>query len=124
MVIAPLTVTSPVLPPLARTPVAPLAACSITILPPLSMVTSLLESSVIAAPLVKVMLPPLLMTTSSAALPVAFAVRIGVVRPSEMVISAWAPAAASKGAIATAVASSLRIRKKPLVVTRSQWGTP
>ena len=60
------------------------------------------------------MLPPLARRMLSGPDPVALEVWIGVVLAFEITISAWAPVATSMGAIATAVASSLRIRKEPL----------
>ncbi|WP_312686836.1 hypothetical protein [Brevundimonas nasdae] len=97
---------------------------SIEIEPPESTVTVLFESRVTAVPLVRVMLPPLAIRILSAAVPVALDVRIGVVRSDEMTISAWAPAAANRGAIATAVASRIRIRKKtPGGHTITRWAT-
>jgi len=88
MLMAPPMVTSPVLPPLTRTPVAPSAALSMSILDPASSFTSLLEFSVTAAPEVTVIEPPLASRTSSGAPLLAVAVLMGVVRPLEMTCSA------------------------------------
>jgi hypothetical protein len=51
---------------------------------------------------------------------VAVDVRIGVVRLVLITTSAAAWEAASRGAIATAVASRIRIRRKPLWTTRAE----
>ncbi len=88
MLMAPPMVTSPVLPPLTRTPVAPSADLSMSILEPASSFTSLLEFSVTAAPEVTVIEPPLASRTSSGAPLLAVAVLMGVVRPLEMTCSA------------------------------------
>ena len=88
MEIVPPTVTDPVLPPLTRMPVAPSAALSMVMELPLSRSTVLLESSVTAAPELTATEPPLARRTLSAAVPVAFAVRIGVVRAVETTTSA------------------------------------
>ncbi|MNI01763.1 hypothetical protein D3C73_546150 [compost metagenome] len=88
MLIAPPMVTSPVFPPLTRTPVAPSAALSMSILEPASSLTSWLESSVTAAPEVTAIEPPLARRTSSAAPLLAVEVLMGVVRAFEMTCSA------------------------------------
>ena len=106
----PPTITEPVLPPLTNRPVEPSADLSIVIDPPLSRSTVLLLFRVTAAPEATATLPPLAMRMLSAAVPVALDVCIGVVRAFEITISAWDPVATIKGAIATAVASKIRIR--------------
>jgi hypothetical protein len=53
----------------------------------------------------------------------AFEVVMGVVRVVEITTSAMAPDAAIRGAIATAVASRIRIRKKPLWTRRAELPT-
>jgi hypothetical protein len=87
---------------------------------PESMSKLWLELTVTAVPLFSVIEPPDAMRMLSGPLPVAFAVVIGVVRDVETTTSAMAPEAAIKGAIATAVASIIRIRKEPLWTTRAE----
>ena len=108
-----------VAPPLISTPVAPEAALTILIVLPLSVTTVLLESMMTATPDVTLTPPPLVKRTLSAAVPVAFDVRMGVVRVFEITTSAWTPVAASSGASAAAVASRLRILKETPVDTRA-----
>jgi hypothetical protein len=65
---------------------------------------------VTAAPLVTAIEPPLAKRMlSGVPAAVALEVVIGVVRAVEITSSAWAPAATIRGAIATAVASRIRI---------------
>ena len=111
-VIVPVMLMSAVLPPSIRTPVAPGGALSIEIVPP-SMVKLWLEFTVTATPLLRMMEPPPVKRMLSGPLPVALRVVIGVVRAVETTTSAMAPEAAIKGAIATAVASIIRIQKNP-----------
>jgi hypothetical protein len=66
------------------------------------------------------MLPPLAMRIVSGPVPVAVEVAIGVFRVVEITTSATAPVAVSRGAIATAVASRIRIRKNTPVVGRAE----
>ena len=77
---------------------------------PVSISTLWLEFRVTATPLPTLIAPPEATRMLSAPDPVAFAVVIGVVRAVEMTTSAIVPVAASRGAIATAVASRIRIR--------------
>ncbi len=117
---APPMVMSAVLPPLISTPVAPFAALTIPIELPESMSKSWLEFTVTATPLVRLMAPADARRMLSGPDPVAFAVVIGVVRAVEITTSAIAPDAAIRGAIATAVASRIRIRWKPLWTVRAE----
>jgi hypothetical protein len=80
----------------------------------------LLEFTVTATPLVRVIEPFEAIRILSGPEPVAFWVEMGVVRPVEITTSAMAPDAAIRGAIATAVASRIRIRKKPLWTRRAE----
>ena len=77
------------------------------------------EFTVTATPVDKAIEPFAASRTSSGAAPVAVAVAIGVVRAVEITVSAQAPEATTIGAIATAVASSARIRNKPLEASQS-----
>ncbi|HZW15216.1 MAG TPA: hypothetical protein VFF66_03065 [Brevundimonas sp.] len=77
---------------------------------PESMSNPWLEFTVTATPLLIAIEPPDAMRMLSGPLPVAFAVVIGVVRAVEITTSAMAPEAAIRGAIATAVASIIRIQ--------------
>jgi hypothetical protein len=81
------------------------------------------ESTVTAVPEVRVMLPLLVRRMESGPVPVALDVVIAVVRAVEITTSAIAPEAASRGAIATAVASRIRIRRKPLWTVRAETPT-
>ncbi|PKO58997.1 MAG: hypothetical protein CVU25_03200 [Betaproteobacteria bacterium HGW-Betaproteobacteria-19] len=90
---------------------------------PLSMSRLWLELTVTAMPLDRVMVPADAKRMSSGPDPVAFDVLIGVVRAVEITTSAMAPDAAIRGAIATAVASRIRIRKKPLWTRRAESPT-
>ena len=78
--------------------------------PPASMIRFSLASIVIAVPEPTLIAPPLVMRMSSGPEPPGFDVAIGVVRAVEITTSAIAPEAAIRGAIATAVASRIRIR--------------
>ncbi|GLS00066.1 hypothetical protein GCM10007859_00690 [Brevundimonas denitrificans] len=104
-------VTSEVTPALTSTAVAPSAAGDMVIEPVPSMEKSWLESTVTAVPETREMPPPLeIRIWSAVPVPVAFDVVIGVVRTVVSTTSAMAPVAAIRGAIATAVASRIRIR--------------
>src|SRR5690606_12368227 len=118
--IGPAMLTEPVLPPFTSTPVAPSAASSIVMRPPVSSLKSWLLFTVSATPLFTAIEPALEMRMLSAPEPVAFEVVIGVVREVEVTASAMAPDAAIRGAVATARASRIRIRKKPLWSTRAE----
>ncbi len=104
-------VTSDVTPALTSTAVAPSAAGDIVIEPVLSIEKLWLEFTVTAVPEVREMPPlPVIRMLSAVPVSVAFAVVMGVVRTVVITTSAMAPVAASRGAIATAVASRIRIR--------------
>jgi hypothetical protein len=120
IVIAAPMVTLEVTPALTSTAVAPSAAGVMVIDPVPSRVKSLSELTVTAAPFTTAIEPPAAIRMSSGPDPVAFAVVIGVVRAVEMTTSAKAPDAIIRGAIATAVASRIRIRKKPLWTRRAE----
>ncbi|HVL41424.1 MAG TPA: hypothetical protein VM348_04645 [Brevundimonas sp.] len=77
---------------------------------PVSMVRFSLASIVIAVPEPILIAPALVIRMSSGPAPPGFDVAIGVVRAVEITTSAIAPEAAIRGAIATAVASRIRIR--------------
>ena len=104
-------VTLEVTPALTRIAVAPSAAGVIVMELVPSIVKSWLEFTVTAVPDVREM-PPLPEIRMLSAVPpsVAFNVVIGAVRTVVITTSAMAPVAASRGAIATAVASRIRIR--------------
>ena len=103
-------VTSEVTPALTSTAVAPSAAGDIVIEDVPSIVKSWFESTVTAVPAARLMAPDPDRRISSGPVPVAFDVVIGVVRTVVITTSAMAPVAAIRGAIATAVASRIRIR--------------
>ncbi len=109
-IVAPM-VTLEVTPALTSTAVAPSAAGDMVIELEPSSVKSWLESTVTAVPDNSEMPPlPEIRMWSAVPVSVAFDVVIGVVRTVVITTSAMAPVAASRGAIATAVASRIRIR--------------
>ena len=96
-------------PGLTSRAVEPLAEFSIAILPLPAMLKVWLVSTVTAVPEVTVIAPPESIRMLSAPEPVALPVVIGVVLVVVITTSAIAPFAAIRGAIATAVASRIRI---------------
>ena len=117
-------VTSDVTPAFTSTAVAPLAAGDIVIELVPSIVKSWFEFTFTAVPVTTVMPPlPEIRISSATPVPPAFEVVMGVVRTVVITTSAMAPVAAIRGAIATAVASRIRIRYKPLWTTHAETPT-